>query len=89
MQRLRDPKISPVRKFVFCDGLRYIPINYDLLQPYVEAVTKFLGVIVRRLIHITKILAEDLGLSAKSLIMFLDTSLRLETVKIPPDTGSQ
>ena len=52
----------------------------------ISAVKSFQDVISRRLLEVTKFFFEDMGIAYKGLMVYLDSSLRLDMIEIPPDT---
>jgi len=53
----------------------------------VENVIKFQGMLVCEMVEHAKHFCEDLGVSAKGLLVFIDSSLRLDALKLPPGTA--
>ena len=56
-------------------------------KEYSEAVANFRAELVRELVDLACKFCEDVSVSSTTLIRYLDTSLRLEALKLPPDTA--
>ena len=52
----------------------------------INAVRDFEDIVARRHIEITKFFMEDVGVVYKSGVQYLDSSLRLDSIALPPDT---
>ena len=51
-----------------------------------NAVTSFQDLMARRFIELSKFFLEDIGIAHKALMVYLDSSLRLDSITLPPDT---
>lgn len=56
-------------------------------REFTESVVKFQGQLARTLVEHTKTFCEELGVSCKGLVQYIDSSMRLEALKLPPDTA--
>ena len=56
-------------------------------KEFTESVVKFQGHLARTLVEHTKTFCEELGVSCKGLLQYIDSSMRLEALKLPPDTA--
>jgi hypothetical protein len=55
-------------------------------KDFTDNVIKFRSVIIRRLFEISRYFLDDINTAVKSLILLIDSSLRQEALKVPPDT---
>ena len=56
-------------------------------KEFTEGVVKFQGQLARTLVEHAKAFCEDIGVSCKGLIQYVDSSMRLDALKLPPDTA--
>jgi hypothetical protein len=54
---------------------------------YSDNVTKFRSQLVQTLAEQTGVFCENVGLCSKTLIQYIDTSMRLEAIELPPNTA--
>lgn len=62
-------------------------IEQSRSKEFTDSVIKFQSQIARTLVDHTKTFCEDLGVSCKGLVQLIDSSMRLDALKLPPDTA--
>ena len=56
-------------------------------KEFTESVIKFQGQLIRSLVELTTGFCEEIGIGCKGLVQFVDSSMRLDALKLPPDTA--
>ena len=56
-------------------------------KEFTDSVVKFQGQLARALVEHAKVFCEELGVGSKGLIHYIDSSMRLDALKLPPDTA--
>lgn len=56
-------------------------------KEFTESVIKFQGQLIRSLVELTIGFCEEIGVGCKGLVHYVDSSMRLDALKLPPDTA--